>query len=100
MPYIKDTIKFVEDYYSPMPVHRITLKEPIELNGMNTAGQGVVNEIKEFTEFNDVKLPKDDMSNMFMNASAVAARNYQAMFTYSEYINNRGKVEMCKIVSR
>lgn len=100
MPYIKDTIKFVEDYYSPVPVHRITMREQPELNGMTTAGQGVVNEIREFAEFNDVKLPKDGMPNMFVNASAMAARRYQPAFAYSGFFINRGGVDMCKIVSR
>ena len=25
IPYIKDSIKFIEDYYSPVPVHKVTM---------------------------------------------------------------------------
>lgn len=71
MPYIGNTIKFVEDINSPIPVHKITLKEAIQLNGINNA-QGTINTIKEF---NDVKLKGDDETNMFVNASAMVAYN-------------------------
>lgn len=100
MPYIKDTIKFVEDYYSPVPVHRVTMREQPELNGMSSVGQGVVNEIQEFADFNNVKLPKDGTPNMFLNASAMAARTYQPIYSYSGYFVNRGGVDMCRIVTR
>jgi hypothetical protein len=70
LPYIKDTIKFVEDLYSPVPVHKVTMREEVQLNGVNS-GQGIVNEIKDFTEFNDIKLPSSE-NNMFANASFVA----------------------------
>lgn len=71
MPYIGNTIKFVEDINSPIPVHKITLKEAIQLNGINNA-QGTINTIKEF---NDVKLKGDDETNMFVNASAMVSYN-------------------------
>ena len=100
MPYIKYTIKFVEDYYSPVPVHRVTMREQPELNGMSSVGQGVVNEIQEFADFNNVKLPKDGTPNMFLNASAMAARTYQPIYSYSGYFVNRGGVDMCRIVTR
>lgn len=68
LPYIGNTIKFVEDINSAIPVHKVTLREAVQLNGINTA-QGAINTIKEF---NDVKL-KGDQNNMFVNASAVVA---------------------------
>jgi replicative DNA helicase len=77
LPYITNTVKFIEDYYSPVPVHKITLREQMEMNtgGINPNNVGVVNEIKEFTEFNEVKLPTNNDNNIFLNASAVVARN-------------------------
>lgn len=81
LPYIKDSIKFIEDFYSPVPVHKITMREEVTLNnGVNT--KGLVNEIKEF---DDVKLLADNASNMFANANFVA--------------NKIMKKEMCKIIS-
>lgn len=81
LPYIKDSIKFIEDFYSPVPVHKITMREEVTLNnGVNT--KGLVNEIKEF---DDVKLLADNASNMFANANFVA--------------NKVMKKEMCKIIS-
>ena len=68
LPYIKDTIKFIEDLYSAVPVHKITMREEVNLNnGMNINSNGVINEIKDF---NDIKLLADD--GMFSNASFVA----------------------------
>ena len=46
------------------------MREEVQLNGVNS-GQGIVNEIKDFTEFNDIKLPSSE-NNMFANASFVA----------------------------
>lgn len=91
LPYVGKTIKFVEDLHSQIPVHKITMRDPIELNGINS-GNGTVGKI---VEFNDVKLPSDDVGNMFANASGFAARNleYFRPFIY-------GKREMCTIVSR
>lgn len=89
LPYVGKTIKFVEDIYSPIPVHKITMRDPIELNGINS-GNGTVGKI---IEFNDVKLQSDDMENMFANASGFASRNLEYFRPY--YM----KREMCRIVS-
>ena len=94
IPYIQNTIKFVEDFYSPVPSHKITLKEEPMLNGMTQQGQGVINTIKEFTEVNDVKLP-DNKNNLFVNASFAAFNNpIIPMRTMCTIV----KKEICKIV--
>lgn len=81
LPYIKDSIKFIEDFYSPVPIHKITMREDITLNnGVNT--NGLINEIKEF---DDIKLLADNDNNIFANAHFVA--------------NKIIKKEMCKIIS-
>lgn len=89
LPYVGKTIKFVEDIYSPIPVHKITMREPVELNGINS-GNGTVGKI---IEFNDVKLPSDDIGNMFANASGFASRNLAYFRPYQM------KREMCRIIS-
>lgn len=91
LPYVGKTIKFVEDVLSSVPVHKITMRDPIELNGINS-GNGIVGKI---IEFNDIKLPSDDTQNMFANASGFATMNY----TYFNMHNYYNKKEMCKIVS-
>ena len=85
IPYIKNTIKFIEDFYSPVPVHKISMREEIVLNngGVNSA-QGLANEIREYTDFNDIKLSTGSESNMFVNASFTA--------------KNINLKEMCRIV--
>ena len=92
IPYVGNTIKLVEDVFSPVPVHKTTMRDPVELNGMNS-GNGTVGKI---IEFNDVKLPSDDTENMFANASGFAARNLEY---FSAYGYNYMKREMCRIVS-
>ena len=70
MPYINGTIKFVEDFYSPMPVHRITMREQMEMNtGTSPNVNGMINEIKDFNEIDGIKLPTSN-KNIFLNASA------------------------------
>lgn len=113
IPYIKNTIKFVEDYYSPLPVHKVSMKEEVNLNtGINSTG--IVNEVKDFTSFNDIKLPTNDMSNLFVNASGFASFNIEriSQIPNNLYIcespekivtntpANLPLREMCKIVSR
>lgn len=88
LPYVGNTIKFIEDFYSPVPVHKITMRDPVELNGINS-GNGTVGKI---IEFNDIKLPSDDADNMFTNASGFALKNLEYHQPY--YIQR----EMCKIV--
>lgn len=113
LPYVGKTIKFVEDLYAPMPVHKITMREAVELNGINS-GNGAVGKI---VQFNDVKLLDDNSENMFANASGFAAYNYGTMYNHSAtsyYYNSYGqnrqmcyiappiipanKKEMCRIV--
>lgn len=113
LPYVGKTIKFVEDLYAPMPVHKITMREAVELNGINS-GNGAVGKI---VQFNDVKLLDDNSENMFANASGFAAYNYGTMYNHSAtsyYYNLHGqnrqmcyiappiipanKKEMCRIV--
>jgi hypothetical protein len=92
IPYVGNTIKLVEDIFSPVPVHKTTMRDPVEMNGMNS-GNGTIGKI---VEFNDVKLPSDDTENMFANASGFAARNLEY---FSAYGYNYMKREMCRIVS-
>ena len=90
IPYINGTIKFVEDFYSQVPVHKITLRPDMN-NGIENKNKGIVNDIKEFTEVNNVKLPADNQTNMFMNASAVVAYN---MLRCKHALNQ--KIIVCK----
>ena len=70
IPYINGTIKFVEDFYSPVPAHKITMRNDVILNtGVNTA-QGIGNGVKEFSDFNNITL-QSDTKNMFINANAI-----------------------------
>lgn len=73
VPYINGTIKFIEDFYSQVPAHRITMREEMDMKGASP--KGLVNEIKEFTEFDNFKLPKGDSPNIFLNANAVVNYN-------------------------
>lgn len=81
IPYVQGTVKFIEDLYSPVPVHKVTMREEMQLNnagGVSNNSAGLVNDIKEFTEVNNVKLLKPE-NNMFLNASAVVACNLAYM---------------------
>lgn len=96
IPYIKDTIKFIEDFYSPVPVHKITMREDVNLNTGMSPAQGAVNEIKNFTDFNDIKLPSNDSNNMFANAHYAVNKRY-----YNNYNNiTIMPKEMCKIITK
>ena len=91
MPYIGNTIKLVEDYFSTIPVHKNTLSEKIALNG--GVMSGIINEVKDFTEFNDVKLPQD-ANNIFLNASTTIGKSLNS-FIYPYMYK-----EMCHVVRR
>ena len=91
LPYVGNSIKFVEDFYSNISVHKTTMREPVELNGINS-GNGTIGKI---VEFNDIKLPSDDSSNMFANASGFASRNLEYFRPFTNM-----KREMCKIITR
>lgn len=91
IPYAKGTIKFIEDIYSPMPVHKVTMRTPVELSGVPT-NNGTVSKI---VEFNDIKLPESE-NNMFSNASSFVAKN---MVYYKTYYNPKPQMkEMCRII--
>lgn len=94
IPYINGTVKFIEDFYSQVPVHKTTLRAEMD-NGINNNNQGIINDIKEFTEVDNIKLPTDNGMNMFMNATAMVAYNMalQQRFTQSQ------KVIVCKRVA-
>lgn len=85
IPYINNGIKFIEDFYSPIPMHKISMRE----QEMNTgiSGNGMINEVKEFTDFNDVKLPVNDTPNVFLNANAMVAYNL-AMHCNNVFMQN------------
>ena len=71
IPYVNGTIKFVEDFYSPVPAHKTTMRNEVALNtGVNSA-QGIANEIKDFSEFNNITLQADNVNNMFANANTI-----------------------------
>ena len=67
------------------------MREAVELNG-TPSGNGTVGKI---VEFNDIKLPSDDVENMFANASGFASRNLE-YFKNADILN--GKKVMCTIV--
>ena len=94
IPYINGTIKFVEDFYSQVPVHKVTLRPEMD-NGVTGNNQGIINDIKEFTEVNDVKLPTDNGMNMFMNATAMVAYNMVRMKQFDQ----QQRIVVCKRVA-
>ena len=94
IPYINGTIKFVEDFYSQVPVHKVTLRPEMD-NGVAGNNQGIINDIKEFTEVNDVKLPTDNGMNMFMNATAMVAYNMVRMKQFDQ----QQRIVVCKRVA-
>lgn len=75
IPYIKDTIKFVEDLYNPVPCHRTTMRDESELlpNGMSGNLIGGINEVKNFSDIDGVKT-EASIDNIFIGALS-AARN-------------------------
>ena len=84
MPYVKDSIKLVEDVYMPHPVHKNTMvpeDEQIMINGMSSNMLGTPNKVKSFTEFDDTVLENVDsqLGNIFESASAIAAMNMSNM---------------------
>ena len=83
LPYIKDNIKFIEDYYSPIPAYKISMREEVNLNtGM---GNGIVNDIKSI---NDIKLLADS-ENIFANANFVTNMRIKRHIC---------KMEMCRLI--
>lgn len=94
IPYISGTVKFVEDFYSQVPVHKVTLRPDMN-NGIENKNKGIINDIKEFTEINNVKLPTDTQTNMFMNASSIVAFN---MEQHRKFTNDQ-KIIVCKRIT-
>lgn len=94
IPYISGTVKFVEDFYSQVPVHKVTLRPDMN-NGIENKNKGIINDIKEFTEINNVKLPTDTQTNMFMNASSIVAFN---MEQYRKFTNDQ-KIIVCRRIT-
>lgn len=93
IPYINNSIKFIEDIFAGKPAHKVTMRNPIELMS-GTTNNGAMGRI---VEYNNIKLQSDE-SNMFANASGFA-RNLAYFNPYSYYRRpNREPVEMCKIV--
>ena len=81
IPYVKDSIKLIEDLYMPHPLHKITMaseEEQLMLNGMSQNMIGSANQIKSFTELDGTTFENLDtqLGNIFENASAtIAAMN-------------------------
>ena len=73
IPYINDSIKFVEDIGGPA-MHRESMGTEIELNtGISGASVGNINEVKSLVDINGNKLPAEDpASNLFNNAKFVS----------------------------
>lgn len=94
IPYISGTVKFVEDFYSQVPVHKVTLRPDMN-NGIENKNKGIINDIKEFTEINNVKLPTDTQTNMFMNASSIVAFN---MEQHRKFTNDQ-KIIVCRRIT-
>ena len=79
LPYIKGTIKFVEDAFSPTPAHKITMidDDGNMPNGMSRNSIGQPNEIKDFKSIDTVVFStgsKED--NLFDSASGFVASQY------------------------
>ena len=94
IPYSSGTVKFVEDFYSQVPVHKVTLRPDMN-NGIENKNKGIINDIKEFTEINNVKLPTDTQTNMFMNASSIVAFN---MEQHRKFTNDQ-KIIVCRRIT-
>ena len=61
------------------------VKDEEVFNGFNC--DQIINDIKEFTEVNNVKLPTDNRMNMFMNATAMVAYNMAIMQKFKQNQN-------------
>lgn len=92
IPYIAGTIKFVEDFYSQIPVHKLTLRPEMDNGINNNNSNGIINDIKEFTEINNVKLPTNDNTNMFINATSMVAYN----MILKKQFDEQQRVIVCK----
>ena len=74
IPYVDNSIKFVEDCGSPLPAHKLSLKSESETEismGITPGLNGGITPIKTFTELNEGKLD-NSIDNVFNNASIVA----------------------------
>ena len=74
LPYINETIKFVEDFGLTVPVHKTSLKSDEELNmnaGVTSGLVGGIPPVKTFTQLEEGKLDST-IDNIFDNASMVA----------------------------
>lgn len=79
IPYIPNTIKFVEDINSPIPAHKFTLKNEDEMMmnaGMSTNVVGGINAVRDFTQIDEGKLD-NTLDNIFDTASMMASMNMQ-----------------------
>ena len=77
IPYVPNTIKFVEDSGLP-PMHKLTLKSEDEINmnaGISSNVQGGINEVKEFSDFAEGKLDNATNNIFDMNGSMVIEMN-------------------------
>ena len=97
IPYINGTIKLIEDYYEVVPSHKVTMRQEIKINGINTA-QGLVSEIKDISEFSNINVPSDSQNGIFKNAQ----NSYITCKTsnFIPFIQTPKKKEMCKIITR
>lgn len=107
IPYSRNTIKFIEDFGSPMPAHKITMREEIELNnGISNGIAGGINEIQSFSDIGGNTVLAAEQ-NIFSNATMVTRRLSQYIpqyyvtnpYTQTTYYNTQENVEMCKIVT-
>ena len=91
IPYIKDTIKFVEDVYAPVPCHRTTMREDNELlpNGMSGNLIGGINEVKNFSDIDGVVVESEE-NNLFIGAmqAAMHMTMFRPIYTPRPYIMN------------
>ena len=80
IPYVGNSIKLVEDLYSSVPVHKLTMVSDTPFSPNSPGGNAIkTNGIMEFSEFNDIKLPTDEKNNIFLNATGFVGKsiNYE-----------------------
>lgn len=78
IPYIKDTIKFIEDYGMPTPMHKYSLKSDDEMLVNAGVDQNIIGgvNIHQFTQLEEGKLD-GTIDNIFNNA-AILEMNMQS----------------------
>jgi RecA/RadA recombinase len=99
IPYIKDTIKFVEDVYAPQPCHRTSMREAEMPNGMSGNMIGGINTVQNFSDIEGVSVPADDIDNLFINATCATRVYYNIPTPMIQYNGQIRKKKMYSLIN-